>query len=482
MPVSEADGDKRMTGTPGKGVGRVFYKYLPIWSCVSLLVGILLAWAMPTLGEAVQGAMSRLVDAYGYIAPVAIFLILAPSLAKLLSSPDGNGKRFACHAFLWFAKLRAAACLFAVVFTTLVFGLPLFKNGTVGLGGACLRTLDILAHAFVYSTYFYAVYASLITVVISLKVPQVARALNTCADGVQRVGGWLVPLVPVFMLAVGAYIYQLPQVLNGHMAAGGGVEVGPSRLVNICGIGIPTGTAAQMFVVYCIGALLTGVACMIWHLGLLGLARWKLPDFSIRSYFKNYWIKVYPLLWATSSESLAAPLNLHLTQKYYPHVKQEVRRFAIGSGSFLGINGTMICVFVLAGLTAGILGVEISCLQLLLSTIFLFILGYGVPGIPGELVLFAGPLVELLGVPPNVAPTFVLLYVGLQIGLPDSFRTGANSTDDCVSSLLLDRTYKERFIVEQRAIRPEAAVAAIPLPIGSYEEEESRQLVVSQAE
>lgn len=471
MPTSEAGGDERIMATPAGGVAGVFYKYLPIWSCASLLVGIVLAWAMPAFGQAVQGLMSRLVDAYRFIAPVAIFLILAPSLAKIMSNPDGNGKRFAGHAFLWFAKLRLAACLFAVVFTGLAFGLPLFKNTTVGLGGASLRTLKILINAFVYSPYFYAVYASLIAVVISLKVGRVARALNRCADAVERVGGWLVPLIPLFMLAVGAYIYQLPHVLDEHMAAVG--AVGPSRLIKICGIGIRTGTGAQMFVLYCIGALLTGVACMIWHLGLLSLARWKLPGFSIRHYFKNYWIRVYPLLWATSSESLAAPLNLHLTRKYYPHVRPEVRRFAIGSGSFLGINGTMICVFILAGLTAGILGIEISCLQLLLSTIFLFVLGYGVPGIPGELVLFAGPLVELLGVPPEVAPTFVLLYVGLQIGLPDSFRTGANSTDNCISSLLLDRTYKERFMVERPATEPEMAADVVPVRIKTRERQES---------
>jgi len=480
MPTSEVDGGTRMTEMPAKGVARVFHKYLPIWSCVSLLLGIVLAWAIPALGAAVQGTMSRLVDAYGFIAPVAIFLILAPSLAKLLSSPDGNGKRFAGHAFLWFAKLRGVACLFAVVFTGLAFGLPLYKNSTVGLGGACLRTLRILANAFVYSPYFYAVYASLITVAISLKVSKVARALNKCANGVERAGGWLVPLVPVFMLAVGAYIYRLPHVLNGHMAAGG--EVGTSGLVRVFGISIRAGSGTRMFGVYCIGALLTGIACMMWHLGLVGLAKWKLTDFSIRSYFKNYWARVYPLLWATSSESIATPLNLHLTQKYYPHVRPEVRRFAIGSGSFLSINGTMICAFILAGLTASVLGVEISCLQLLLSTVFLFILGYGVPGIPGELVLFAGPLVELLGVPPGVAPTFVLLYVGLQIGLPDSFRTGANSTDNCISSLLLDRTYKERFLVQQPKTVPELAGAVLAVRVGTQEKPEASQPVGSRTE
>ena len=64
-------------------------------------------------------------------------------------------------------------------------------------------------------------------------------------------------------------------------------------------------------------------------------------------------------------------------------------------------------------------------------------------------MLFAGPLVVLLNVPEVLVPAFLALYVGLQIGLPDSFRTGNNSTDDCVCALLLNRVYKKRFLKEE---------------------------------
>lgn len=137
----------------------------------------------------------------------------------------------------------------------------------------------------------------------------------------------------------------------------------------------------------------------------------------------------------------------------------------IGGGSFLGINGTIICVFVLAGLVAGLLGVQISFLQLLLTIPLVFLIGYGVPGIPGELLLFGGPMVIMLGVAPATAPIFLALYVGLQIGLPDSFRTGANSTDNCVNGVLLQDLYDKKFRTETTPseFQPSSpATAAVP--------------------
>jgi len=33
------------------------------------------------------------------------------------------------------------------------------------------------------------------------------------------------------------------------------------------------------------------------------------------------------------------------------------------------------------------------------------------------------------------------LFIGLQIGLPDSFRTAANSTDECLCAIILNKRY-----------------------------------------
>jgi Na+/H+-dicarboxylate symporter len=85
---------------------------------------------------------------------------------------------------------------------------------------------------------------------------------------------------------------------------------------------------------------------------------------------------------------------------------------------------------------AVILGVQISFLQLLFSLPVIFILGYAVPGIPGELVIFAGSMGILLGIPADTLPLFLALYLTMQIGLPDSFRTGCNSTDSALLAII----------------------------------------------
>lgn len=85
---------------------------------------------------------------------------------------------------------------------------------------------------------------------------------------------------------------------------------------------------------------------------------------------------------------------------------------------------------------AKVVGVEISYMQLVVSLPVIFILGYAVPGIPGELIIFAGSMANLLGIPPDVLPLFLALYLTLQIGLPDSFRTGCNSTDSALVAIL----------------------------------------------
>lgn len=419
-------------------------KYLPVLSVLFFLVGIAITRMEPSLGASIDKGMSLLISAYGYVAPVAIFLILAPALTKILQVCEGNGRRFITDMLLWFVKTRLLACVWAVVFTTIVFGLPIYINHTVTFGSAFLRTGRSLGWMLSHSPYFYAIYASLVTVFAAHKVKQIAHWLEGCAELVERLGGYFVPIVPLFMFAIGSYVTYLPTSLNARV--GDGANVAHLNTLTVFGFRIQANTAAGMIGAYAAGALLTGLACLMWHFGLILVAKYRVRDFSIIGYFRNYWVRVYPLLWSTSSEALATPLNLHLVKKHYPRISGEIRGFVIGGGSFLGINGTIICVFVLAGLVAGLLGIQISFLQLLLGIPAVFLIGYGVPGIPGELLLFGGPMVTVLGVAPETAPTFLALYVGLQIGLPDSFRTGANSTDNCVNGVILQNIYNKKYL------------------------------------
>jgi Na+/H+-dicarboxylate symporter len=210
-----------------------------------------------------------------------------------------------------------------------------------------------------------------------------------------------------------------------------------------------------MITIYVLGAVLTAIACFMWQFVFLLIARGVEPRFSIIGYFTKYWVKVYPLLWATSSEALATPLNLYLTKKYAPWIRSEIRRFAIGMGSYMNINGTIINVFILGAIVLLMLGLNVSVIELLLIIPVVFLISYGVPGIPGELVLFAGPMATLLNIPEAVLPVFLAVYLGIQLGLPDSFRTGSNSTDDYIGAIMMSAAYEKRYAADKSVVPPE---------------------------
>ncbi len=415
-------------------------RHLTWLSLVFFTIGIFWADQSPGFAVGVSGAMEAFIDGYGYIAPIAIYVILTPTLIKLFTNAS-EGTAFALRTMIWFAKARLLACLYAVIITTLVFHLPLYSR-TGGFLEAIQVSLESLAWMLVSSVYFYAVYASIITVLLVSRMPKIAVILSKGVDLVEYLGRFIVPIIPLLMLAVGAYVTILPSILNAELSS----ELDFSKLgeVTMLGVSIDISSSLGMIFIYILGALLTGLVCGVWHAGLLALAKRSMPDFSLRAYFSQYWVKVYPLLWATSSEALATPMNLYMVRKFCPQVRDEVRQFVVGTGSFMNINGTVINVFLMTGLVAAILGIEISMLQLLLSIPIVFLIAYGIPGIPGELLIFGGPMALCMGVSPELTSVFLALYIGLQIGLPDSFRTAANSTDECLSAIILNDRYTEK--------------------------------------
>lgn len=428
-------------------INNVIEKYLPFLSIGFFILGIVTTWLYKPFGDGVQSVMNGFIDGYGTVAPIAIFLIIAPSLGRMLSMGRSSGGKFAGLGMLSFSAQRFFACVWGVFFTGIILGLPMFSQGEASLRTSILMTFKSLGRMMLISPYFYAVYASLIIVVISLKVMTVAKILQKCATAIEILGQSFVPVVPFFMFAIGSYIYSLPSGLEEQL---GGETVSQGLSVfSLFGFSFSTATPLGMIGLYLIGAGITGLGCVIWHAGLIAFTKLRVRQFDIKIYFTKYWTRVYPLLWSTSSEALSTPLNLYLVKKYYNWVKPEVRRFSVGMGSFASINGTMICVFVLAGVVAKGIGYDLATWDLFMCLPLVFLIGFGVPGIPGELLLFGGPMVVLLEIGEPTATIFLTLYLGLQIGLPDSFRTGNNSTDNCLTSVRLNRIYEKKYYKEE---------------------------------
>ena len=428
-----------------------FEKYLLVLVIGGFIAGIGIASVSQPVIDQVDSTINLFMDLYSYIAPIAIFLILTPSLARMFSNRK-TGK-FGLLVINWFALRKIMASLWAIVFIVIVFRIPLLPEGSVSLSDGLGQTLGSLGDMMLTSTYFWAMYAAITVSLISIKVERLTRFLEKIMDVVEVLGSYLLPLMPVFMFGIGAYIYGLPANVQEQV----GLDAqGRSILIdlNIWGWVTSPQTPAGMITIYVLGALLTAIACFIWQFVFLIAVRAYEPRFSIIGYFRNYWIKVYPLLWATSSEALATPLQLYLTKKHAPWIPDSIRRFAIGVGSYMDINGTIINVFILGTIVLLILGLQISVLELLLLVPVVFLISYGVPGIPGELVLFAGPMATMLNIPEPMLPVSLAVYLGIQLGLPDSFRTGSNSTDDYVQAILVNAVYEKRF-----APRPEVTAS-----------------------
>ena len=425
-----------------------FEKYLIALVLGALVAGVGVASISQPLVDRVDSTVNVFMELYGYVAPVAIFIILAPSLAKLFATRRMG--RFGLFVIRWYAARKLLACLWAIGFIALIFRVPLLPEGSVSMTEGLTQTVQSLGKMAATSSYFWAMYAAFGVALIAMRVQWLGRSLERTLNMVELGGSYLMPVMPIFMFAVGAYIYGLPQNLEEQLglSADGGDVLGS---LNIWGWSISPASSSGMILIYVLGALLTAVACFAWQFGFLLIARRHEPRFSIISYFRDYWVKVYPLLWATSSEALATPLNLYLTRRHAPWVRSDVRRFVIGVGSYMNINGTLINVFILGAIVLLMLGLSVSVLELLFIIPVVFLISYGVPGIPGELVLFAGPMATLLNIPEPILPVFLAVYLGLQIGLPDSFRTGNNSTDDYIGTVMMNAVYEKKYAAQEGA-------------------------------
>ncbi len=427
-------------------------KHMLVLVIGGLFSGIAAASVSQPVVDQVGSVINVFMDMYDLLAPIAIFLILTPSLARLFSTRAMG--RFGLFVIKWYAVRKVLACLWAVIFILAVFRIPILPQGSLSLADGIAQTTKTLAVMAATSTYFWAMYAAILVSVVSTRVERVTRALEKVMNAVEVAGSYLMPAMPVFMFGIGAYIFGLPD----HVQEQIGIESEARSVMldlDIWGWTTSPQTPAGMITIYVIGAVLTAIACFIWQLAFLVIARSQEARFSITSYFKDYWVKVYPLLWATSSEALATPLNLYLTKKHAPWIRHDVRRFIIGIGSYMNISGTIINVFILGAIVLLILGLNVSVVELLFLLPVVFLISYGVPGIPGELILFAGPMTTMLNIPEAMLPVFLAVYLGVQLGLPDSFRTGNNSTDDYIGAILMNAVYEKSF-----APKSDAPVAA----------------------
>jgi hypothetical protein len=412
-------------------------QHVILYALMGLGLGLGLGWLFP-FALPLTRLLEIISDVYGTLAPVLLYFILAPSLLKMVRHPGEGGAWFPLHTLGWFARARLAACALAIAVASVAYQLPLVEHGKAARMSELVASLGVLGKTMTESRYFFAIYAALFTLPLVWKRQGwLIEKFIAIPELVEMFGRLMTRVTPLFTFLMGLYIMNIPRALGEKFQAQAGLGL---QNVSFLGVSLDAATPSGIFRMYLALSLLTGVLCLGWHLLLLVYVRLRLRGFSILHYLRNYLAQIYPLLWATCSEALAMPLNLHLMRKHYPQIQDSVREFTVGAGSVLSTNGTLMCCFAMIPAVGAMTGVEVSVAKLLLCLPVIFILGFGVPGIPGELILFAGPIMGMLAVPQEQQQSFLLAFIGLQVGLPDSFRTGANATEGCPAALLLSST------------------------------------------
>ncbi len=375
-------------------------------------------------------------------APLAIFLVLAPSVAKMMKTRHES--RFGGFVVGWFSVTRVIAALWSVVFISLTLGLPWSKAGAGGIMDVVMTIPVVLKDAVIAGKWTWIAMGS--AVIIGILAYFQERLYHVLEKGfglIEKGGDFIEPYIPPLAFLIGAYIYILPQ----EVAKGVGSKVLDLKTIHIFGFPLDASTQLGLVKVYFIQGALIGLGCLVWQVVWIFIVKKRVPDFSIKTFFTKYWIKVYPLAWSTASEALAMPLNVSLINRHYKQVHNSVKKLVIGMGSYLNVNGTTMDVLMLLAMTASITGIDISVVDLLLAIPIVVFIGYAVPGIAGEEVFFVGPLMALLSIHPDVGAgkAFLAIYVAIQLGLPDSFRTAANVTDNGLFAILLNGRYKRKY-------------------------------------
>lgn len=446
---------QRATGKPSlwKRSKKFYSKYSTWFIIPSLLAGIFGAKFIPIVQTVADVIMSNGIDfLLEYLAPLAIFLVLAPAVAKMLKTRKES--KFAGFVMMWFTISRLLAAIWAAIFVSLVLGLPLVpEGGGENFGSVILKIALQLKELMLHSIFFQAMWVSIIIGVIGYFYKPLGRVLYMGSSGVEAVGEYIEAWIPFLAFLIGSFIYGLPKELAQSVSPDIMQQLSQA---SILGMDLNLKSEFGLIGIYFIEAALIGLGCFIWQIVQLIIVKKYVEGFSIKEFFTKYWIKVYPLAWSTASEAVSMPLNLAMIKKQYKGVKEMVRKLVVGLGAYLNINGTAMDVMVLTGVVSLIVGHPASLFGLILSVPVIALIGFGVPGIAGEAVLFAVPMMTVVGIPPELTAPFMAIFIAIQLGLPDSFRTGANVTDNGIYAIWLNKIYEKRFQKNEEVI-PEAS-------------------------
>ena len=147
-PIDSSDSSSGAQGSSINLVTRTmnwFEKWLLALVLGGFIAGVVVASISQPVVDQVDSTINMFMDWYAFIAPLAIFLILSPSLARMFSTRSMG--TFGLLVLCWFAIRKVLASLWAVAFVLIVFRIPILPQGSVSLADGLEQTMGSLCRS-----------------------------------------------------------------------------------------------------------------------------------------------------------------------------------------------------------------------------------------------------------------------------------------------------------------------------------------------
>lgn len=383
---------------------RIRFEY---WLLVSFLLGLLVAYVVPTKIDLFSVVVDTFITVFMFLAPVIVFVIIFNSTCSLISERDVAGTVIKASV-MYFVSLVLGCSLFAAIILSSVLPPP---SSSMGISveafqyivqimlTSLLRPVTvslilgvILAYGFSRTSFFgKAVYFS-----------------KKIYGSQEQAFKLLLKVFPAIAISLGgALYYNLGQV---------------SLLVYLISMGL---------------TLTLGLAALA---GLF-IAVQRVTQVRVRE-MSGYSTRMFAVGLSTGSSYVALPLALKIFKEHFS-ISEGIGDLVLSLGASLNRCGSVMGVLVVTFMAARYTGLEISWLQMLLLAVPVALIGFGSPGIQGGTLLVAMPVI-LHVVTPLSSAKFVAVAVALFVGGTTFIQAAVNIVATGYIALLISRRVSDQ--------------------------------------
>ena len=355
---------------------RIRFEY---WLLISFLLGLLIAYIVPTRIDLFFIVVDTFVAGFMFLAPVIVFVIIFDSTCSLISERNVAGAVIKASV-MYFVSLVLGCSLFASIILSSVL---VTSSSFTGLS---VQTFQYVLQVMLASLLRPVTVALVLGVILAFAFSR-SQSFRKVADfskqiyrAQERAFKLLLKVFPAIAMSLGGTLYyNLGRIsIEAYVIS--------MSLILILGL---TALAALFIVVQ-----------RMIHMGFGEMSRYSTRLFAVGL--------------STGSSYVALPLALRIFKEHFD-ISESVGDLVLSLGASLNRCGSVMGVLVVTFVAARFTGFEISWQQMLLLAIPVALIGFGSPGIQGGTLLVAMPAILYVIAPLNAAK-FVAVALALFVG------------------------------------------------------------------